>query len=58
MTATEIEALLLACLKAGDIPGVETCLMRMVIVDPKRAALLYDTMRVGVEIARNLDAAP
>ena len=41
-TADQIEDTFHACLKAGDVPGVETCLRAMVGADSNRAIRLYD----------------
>jgi len=49
-TADEIEDTLFACLKAGDVDGIEICLRAMVGVDSARAVRLYDDLKVAVRV--------
>lgn len=49
-TADEVEAFLLAALKAADMEGVDAALRVMVTIDPARAKVLYDTMKVALEL--------
>lgn len=51
LTADEIEAIIPHALRAGDLEGVEACIRLLVIVDPRRAADVFDTLRLGVRLA-------
>lgn len=54
-TPEEIEVVLRHALGKGDIDGVDACLRLLATRDPERAALLVETMRVGIAIARERD---
>ncbi len=48
LTVQHIETVLLACLSGGDMDGVVRCLYAMVRVNPHRAGLLLDTIKLGI----------
>lgn len=47
-----LERILLAALAQHDWRGVEAALTLLAFADPHRAQLLYDTMRVGLHLAK------
>lgn len=51
-TAAELEDLMLAALRAGDVDAVVACLYAMAPIDPHRAGLLYDTLKLGITLAQ------
>ncbi|PZG16477.1 hypothetical protein C1I95_17365 [Micromonospora craterilacus] len=55
--AETCERIFHAALAAGDFKGVEAALTVMAPQDPHRAQLLYDTLRVGLAIAEERQAA-
>lgn len=50
LTADQLEALIHAALKAGDITTVGAALHALAAVDPSRAAAMYDTLQLGLAI--------
>lgn len=56
-TSDQLAAIFSAALKAGDTQGVGDALRIMALVDPERAGLLFDTLRVALAIAQERDAA-
>lgn len=57
LTGADLETIVAAALKAGDMQMVEAALTRMAVVDPGRAVNVYDDLRVAVRAADILQAA-
>ena len=55
-TPDQIEDTFHACLQAGDVDGVETCLRAMVGADPARAVRLYDDLKIALRVAPFIEA--
>lgn len=55
LSAADCETIFHAALAAGDTRGVEAALTLLAVKDPPRAGLLYNTLRVGLAIARERD---
>lgn len=51
-TAAETEELLLRALEARDLETVVVCLRLLVTKDARRAGEIYDTMLLGLHVAR------
>lgn len=56
-SAEWLEQVLNVCLEQGDIEGVGHALRLLAVQDPRRAELLYQTMRVGVAIRTEHEGA-
>ncbi|MEV0726023.1 hypothetical protein AB0I37_24995 [Micromonospora purpureochromogenes] len=56
--ADTCERIFHAALAARDFKGVEAALTVMAPQDPHRAALLFDTLKVGLAIAEERRGAP
>jgi hypothetical protein len=52
LTAEDLEAGIAKALEARDMPAVVDFLRVLVTVDPQRAALVYDTLTVGIALNR------
>lgn len=51
-TAAEYEQAIELAIKAKDIPSVGVLLTQLALVDPDRAQVVFDTLKLGVEMAR------
>ena|SRR6266480_7048085 len=51
LSADDCETLVHACLKDGDAKGVDAALRLLTTKDPRRAQTLFDTIRLGLDIA-------
>lgn len=52
LTADDCETIVHAALKAGDTKGVDAGLRLLTTKDPRRAQRLFDTIRLGLDIAK------
>lgn len=52
MTADELEAVFMASLRARDWQGLHAALTLLAFRDPARAEELYDTLQLGLQLAR------
>lgn len=55
-TATELESAIGSAIAAKDVPAVGALLAELAAVDPDRAQVVFDTLRLGVELARRAKA--
>lgn len=58
-TADELEAAVVLALKAHDMPAVVALVQALVAVDPRRGALVYDQIKLGIapHVRAVIDAA-
>lgn len=50
--AIELEGAIANAIAAKDIPAVGVLLTQLALVDPDRAQVMVDALRLGVEVAR------
>lgn len=55
-TSDDIEAGIVKALKAGDLDAVAALVRALVTLDPDRAQQVFDTLELGVALARRRSA--
>lgn len=58
LTADQCEEIFHAALRRGDARGVEAALTLLAALDPRRAASLFDQIRLALSVALRAAGAP